>query len=304
MILLLSPCFSSYIYSTFKELMNKMKKTFLLALLIAATILSARSQTATYKVYAIKFAGTVYPFTAADWAKGGSKADSVKINFMVWLIMGNGKNILVDAGFLSDIEDAKEFKVVNYIRPDSAISKLVLKSGDITDIILSHPHWDHIDGVGLFPNAHVWIQKEDFNYFVSTAWQKGEGNGGFVKRDVRMMIDLNLAGKVTLVNGDDQEIIPGIKVFTGSRHTFNSQYVLVNTGTNKVVVASDNIWIYYNLEHLAPASDGGTLDPAGYVKAMQRMKTMVTDVKYIIPGHDARVFSKFPAIADGIVEIK
>jgi len=223
---------------------------------------------------------------------------------MVWLIKGNGRNILVDAGFLNDIEDAKEFKVVNYVRPDSAISKLGLKPGDITDIILSHPHWDHIDGVGLFPNAHVWIQKEDFNYFVSTAWQKGEHNGGFVKRDVRMMIDLNMAGKVTLVNGDDQEIIPGIKVFTGSRHTFNSQYVLVNTGNNKVVLASDNIWTYYSLEHLVPPSDGGTLDPAGYVKAMQRMKTMVTDDKYIIPGHDAAVFSKFPSVADGVVEVK
>jgi hypothetical protein len=37
---------------------------------------------------------------------------------------------------------------------------------------------------------------------------------------------------------------------------------------------------------------------------MQRMKIMVTDVKYIIPGHDAHVFSKFPAMADGVAEIK
>ncbi|MFI5136678.1 MAG: N-acyl homoserine lactonase family protein [Sphingobacteriales bacterium] len=281
-----------------------MKKTFVLTLLIVATALAARSQTTNYKVYAIKFAASAYPFTVADWVKDGPKTDSVKINFMVWLIRGNGRNILVDAGFLNDIEDAKEFEIVNYIRPDSAISKLALKPGDITDIILSHPHWDHIDGVGLFPNAHVWIQKEDFNYFVSTAWQKGEHSGGFAKRDVRMMIDLNLAGKVTLVNGDDQEIIPGIKVFTGSRHTFNSQYVLVNTGANKVVIASDNIWTYYSLEHLLPPADGGTLDPAGYVKAMQRMKTMVADVKYIIPGHDAQVFFRFPAVADGVVEIK
>lgn len=267
----------------------------------AVTVLA---QKPTYKVYAIKFATSAYPFTEADWAKGGSKTDSIKINFMVWLIKGNGKNILVDAGFLNDIEDAREFKVVNYTRPDSALAKVGLKAGDITDIILSHPHWDHIDGVSLFPNAHVWIQKEDFNYFVGQAWQKGEGSGGFAKRDVRTMIELNLAEKVTLVNGDNKEILPGIKVFTGSRHTFNSQYVLVNTGINKVILASDNIWVYYSLDHLVPPSDGGTLDPAGYVKAMQRMKTMVSDVKYIIPGHDPKVFSKFPTIADGVVEIK
>jgi len=282
-----------------------MKKLTIFILLILSAAITARSQTPVYKVYVIKFAGTAYHFSTADWADGGPKTDTVKINFMYWLIKGNnGKNILLDAGFLSDIDDAKDFKIVNYIRPDSALLKTGLKAGDITDIILSHPHWDHIDGVGLFPNAHIWMQKEDFNYFVSAAWQKGASNGGFAKRDVRMLIDLNLAGKLTLIDGDDKELMPGIRVYTGSRHTFNSQYVLVQTGTNKVLLASDNVWIYYNIEHLASASTGGTLDPAGYVRAMQRMKTMVSDTKYIIPGHDAQVFSRFPVVADGVVEIR
>jgi glyoxylase-like metal-dependent hydrolase (beta-lactamase superfamily II) len=280
-----------------------MKKNILTLLLLWLT-LAVHAQTPTYKVYAIKFAGSSYPFTVADWADGGPKTDSVKINFMFWLIQGKGKNILLDAGFLNDMEDAKEFKIINYMRPDSALLKLGLKATDITDIILSHPHWDHIDGVSLFPNAHIWMQKEDFNYFVSTAWQKGHDNGGFNKRDVRNMVDVNLTGRLSLVDGDDKEIIPGIKVYTGSRHTFNSQYVLVETGTNKVVLASDNVWIYYSLRHMVPASKGGTLDPAGYVNAMQRMKTMVTDVKYVIPGHDAEVFTLFPQVADGVVEIK
>jgi glyoxylase-like metal-dependent hydrolase (beta-lactamase superfamily II) len=273
--------------------------------LIVSLTLSVRAQTTLYKVYAIKFARSAYPFTVADWASGGPKTDSVKIDFMVWLIKGsNGKNILLDSGFLNDLDDAKEFKVVDYIRPDSALIKVGLRANDITDVILSHPHWDHIDGIGLFPNAHFWIQKEDFNYFVGAAWEKDGHSGGFQKRDVRTLIDLNLAGRVTLVDGDDKEILPGIKVYTGSRHTFNSQYVLVQTGTNKIILASDNIWIYYSLEHLVSPSTGGTLDPAGYVKAMQRMKTMVTNVKYIIPGHDDKVFSLFPKVADGVVEIK
>jgi len=118
------------------------------------------------------------------------------------------------------------------------------------------------------------------------------------------MVELNMAGKVTLVDGDDKEIMPGIKVYTGSRHTFNSQYVLVQAAGNKVILASDNIWIYYSLQHLVPAAPGGTFDPAGYVKAMQRMKTLVSDVKYIIPGHDAKIFSIFPTVADGVVRIQ
>ncbi|MBZ5856971.1 N-acyl homoserine lactonase family protein [Flavihumibacter profundi] len=282
-----------------------MKNIILFVLVILSLSFSARSQTDSYAVYAIRFASMGKPTPVSAWSDQAPDKDSVNIDFMVWLIKGkDGKNILLDAGFLNDIEDAKDFGVVNYVRPDSALEKLGLKAADITDIIISHPHWDHIDGSGLFPNAHVWMQKDDFNYFVGSAWQKDGDHGGFNPRDVRLFTDLNLAGRLTLVDGDNKEIIPGIKVFTGSRHTFNSQYVLVETGSKKIVLASDNIWVYYSLDHLVPASKGGTLDNAGYVKTMQRMKTQASGVKYIIPGHDAKVFSIFPAVASGVVAIK
>ena len=280
-----------------------MKKIFLFILIL--TSFAANAQSPTYEVYAIKFASTAQPFPISDWVDKGPGNDSVKIDFMVWLIKGNnGKNILLDAGFLNDVEEAKEFQIVQYHRPDSALSKLGLTAADITDVIISHPHWDHLDGLGLFSKAHVWMQKEDYGYYTGAAWQKAGEHGGIAKKDVRMLIDLNLAGRLTLVDGDDKEIIPGIKVYTGSRHTFNSQYVGVSSGNRKIVLASDNIWVYYSLEHLMPASVGGTFDPAGYVKAMQRMKTLVSDPKYIIPGHDSRIFKIFPSVADGVVTIK
>jgi len=271
--------------------------------------LQANAQTSPhYQVYALRFAAMGFSCPISLWVDHGPDKDSVEINFMIWLIKGdNGKTILVDAGFLPDLidsPDGKEFKITNYQRPDSVLQKLGLKAEDITDIVLSHPHWDHIDGIGLFPNARFWIQKEDYNYFVGGAWQKGGQNGGYYKRDVDRLVDLNIAGRVTLVDGDDKEILPGIKVYTGSRHTYNSQYVLVGAEAGKVILASDNIWVYYSLEHLQPASKGGTFDPSGYVKSMLRMKTLVGNPRYIIPGHDARVFSIFPKVADGVVRIE
>lgn len=281
-----------------------MKKILFLTLALFIAMLS-RSQNENYEVYAIKFTSMSHKSAVADWSYGAPAKDSINIDFMTWLIKGsNGKNILLDAGFLNDIEDAKDFAVVNYVRPDSMLLKLGLKAGDITDIILSHPHWDHIDGLNLFPNAHVWIQKEDFNYFVGGAWQKDGNSGGFNKRDVRMLIDLNMAGRVTLVDGDDKELFPGVKVYTGSRHTFNSQFVLVETGVNKIILASDNIWIYYSLDLMRPPSTGGTFDTTAYVKSMQRMKALASDVKFIIPGHDSKVFSIFPKVSEGIARIK
>jgi glyoxylase-like metal-dependent hydrolase (beta-lactamase superfamily II) len=263
-----------------------------------------------YRVYAVRFAAILKPLPLSYWVQKAGEKDSVNIDFMVWLIKGdNGKTILLDAGFQRGLDEQKEFEPFDFTRPDSALEKLGVKATDITDIILSHPHWDHIDGLNLFPNAHAWMQKDDYGYYVGGAWQKGGQPGGFAKRDVRMLLEYNIAGRLTLVDGDDKEIIPGITVYTGSRHTFNSQFVVVNTGAAnkppvKILLASDNIWVYYSLDHMMPPSEGGTFDNAAFVRSLQRMKTLVPDPKYIIPGHDSQIFTRFPKVAENAVEIK
>jgi glyoxylase-like metal-dependent hydrolase (beta-lactamase superfamily II) len=283
-----------------------MFKSILLSAILVTGFLNLNAQTPpSYEIYALKYFG-LHSVPVSELALGAPGKDTMNMFFMYWLIRGNnGKNILVDAGFLNDLDIFKELHSSFYIRPDSVLQELNIKADEITDIILTHPHWDHIDGVSLFPKAHVWIQKEDYNYFVGQAWQKEGRHGGFYRRDVDSLVSLNIAGKLTLVDGDDREIIPGIKVYTGSRHTFNSQYVLVQTGGDKVILASDNIWIYYNLEHLTSSPyPNGTFDTAAYVKSMQRMKTQASDIKYIIPGHDPAVFSRFPLIKPDIVKIR
>jgi glyoxylase-like metal-dependent hydrolase (beta-lactamase superfamily II) len=283
-----------------------MVKPLLLQTILAIGLLNSNAQfPPIYDIYALKFSARE-SVPISELAIGGSNKDTINLFFMFWLIKGaNGKNILVDAGFLSDLDWVKDLNPPFYIRPDSVLLEMNIKPNDISDIILSHPHSDHIDGISLFPNAHIWIQKEDYNYFVGEAWQKGGRNGGFYKRDVNLLVDLNIAGKVTLVDGDDKELFPGIKVFTGSRHTFNSQYVLVQTGAEKVIIASDNIWVYYNLDNMKSSPfPGGTIDTTAYVKAMQRMKTLASNIKYIIPGHDSAVFARFPAIKQDIVKIR
>lgn len=281
-----------------------MNRLLLTTLTVLATSLLAVSQKINYEVYALRLAPEAN-VPVSVFAIDAPKNESVSAVFMMWLVRdGNGRNILVDAGFHKDIEEAKQMGLTNCIRPDSMLLKLGVKATDITDIILSHPHWDHIDGIDLFPNAQIWIQKDDYNYFVGTAWQKEGRNSAFNRRDVRKLVEVNLAGKLNLVDGDDKEIIQGIKVYTGSRHTYNSQYVLVQSGVDKIIITSDNIYSYYNLEHLTSAPEGATFDKVGYVKSMERMKTLASDIKFIIPGHDGLLFSKFPQVTEGVIKIK
>jgi len=282
-----------------------MLRTFATTFILLVFSFHAFPQSIHYEVYAFRYCGAFndQPYSLKQLVLDAPEAATGKAAFMFWLIKGeNSRNILVDAGFSNDIEDAKDFAITNFIRPDSLLSSMGLKPADITDIIITHPHWDHIDGVDLFPKAHVWMQKEDYNYFVGAVWQAN--SGGFNKRDVRKIVEVNLEKRLTLVDGDNKEIIPGIHVYTGSRHTYNSQYVAVNTGSGNVVIASDNAYTYYNIDHLKSAAAGSTFDPKGYINAIRRMKTIVSDPRYIIPGHDAEVFSKFPLVAENVVRIK
>jgi glyoxylase-like metal-dependent hydrolase (beta-lactamase superfamily II) len=253
-----------------------------------------------YHVYALRFNGPAL-LPARDIAVGTTSTDSVSVCNMFWYLEGsNGRHILVDAGFI----DTTGTRDGSYERPDAVLKRLGISPSAISDLIITHPHPDHIGGILLFPEARVWMQKEDFLYFVNGTW-KGEGHlTEFTERDVRNIMEISLQGRLELIEGDNIEIIPGIKVFTGSKHTFENQYLLVNpdSKTNRTVIASDAAWFYLNLNNLLPVPYY-TSDPETYAGAMQRMKTMVTDPGNIIPGHDDLVFSRFPEVCRGVVKI-
>jgi glyoxylase-like metal-dependent hydrolase (beta-lactamase superfamily II) len=255
----------------------------------------------TYEVYAIKFAGAPGYVNEKNMALRPPVKDSTKVIFMTWLLKGNnGKTILVDAGFQ---RSGKFFApwVVDFIRPDSSLMMLGVKPEDITDLIITHPHWDHIGGMDLFPNATIWMQREDYRYLVVDMWQKEGKHMGIDSSDVVKIVDLNTRGRVQLVNGDDVEIIPGIRAYIGSKHTYESQYVVVNTSADKVLVASDNSWFYYNLDHLAPIPL--SFDENAYSNNLKRMKTLVKP-GLIIPGHDVQVLDRFTKVKEGVVRIR
>lgn len=277
-----------------------MMKRISFAVILAAISLAIKCQSpGNYDIFAVKYL-EAWNVPAKYMAEGGSEKDTLRICFMVWFLRGdNGRNILVDAGMV----DTASTRLKNFTRPDSVLHGINIYPRDITDIIITHPHYDHIGCVTLFPNARVWMQKKDFEYFTGGAWQEGGVSKGFEKNDVRNIIEINLQGRLKLVDGDNIEIMPGIRAYTGSKHTFENMYLVVNpsSGTDKVLLASDAVWFYYNLDNLLPATLA--MDPRAYTGAMKRMKTLVRDRDHIIPGHDDIIFSKYPTVAKWIVKI-
>jgi glyoxylase-like metal-dependent hydrolase (beta-lactamase superfamily II) len=271
-----------------------------LALLLATALAAAAQSKPNYEIYAIRYA-TLPDFPVSDLVAGAEPERKIDIAMMIWLVRGNGRNILVDSGFYHE-RFFKDWQVKDFTKPSDTLKRVGLKPEDITDVIITHMHWDHADGMDLFPNARIWIQKDELEYYAGEAWQSKDTHGGIDEEDVLTLVKLNTQGRVGLVNGDAQEIISGVTCYTGGKHTWQSQYVGVQTAVGTVVLASDNMYLYENLERHAPIAT--TVDAASNLRAQDRMKQIATRPGFIIPGHDPAVFAKFPGPVPGVAKIQ
>ena len=266
--------------------MKKLFCGFLLMLPLAVPVATSPE----YSIQAIRYASA--EGEVAGLVMGAPKGEKISIAMVVWLIRGGGHNILFDSGYHRDTF-LKYFPATEYIRPDQAVKLANVEPEEITDIVISHAHWDHLGGIDLFPKATVWIQKEEFRYYTADAWQPGGNHGGIDPEDVRQLVKLNTEGRLRLVDGDNVEIFPGIRAYTGARHTFASQYLRVD-GNPPFVLASDNCYLYRNLaEHKASATFSEA-DQAANLKNQARMIELAGSADRVVPGHDMLQFQKFP----------
>ena len=244
-----------------------------------------------YTIQAIRYASSP-GFPVSALVMGAPKEEKVDIAMVVWLVRGGGRNILFDTGFHRE-SWLKYFPMQDFLRPDQAVAAAGVKPEEITDIVISHAHWDHMGGIDLFPKAMVWIQKEEYRYYTGEAWQSGGQHGGIDPEDIRELVRLNTEGRVRLVDGDNVEVFPGIRAYTGARHTYASEYIRVE-GTPSFVLASDNCYLYRNLaEHKASATFGEADQPAN-IKNQARMIELAGSPDRVVPGHDPTQFQRFP----------
>jgi len=281
-----------------------MLRALIVLLLIAASSLPGpvvQGSPSSYEAYAVRF-GILPGFPVSGLVAGAERGRKIDIPVMVWLLKGsNGRQVLVDSGFYRQ-RFLDQWAPRDFRTPAAAVEAAGVKADAITDIIISHAHWDHVDGADLFPKATVWIQREEYRYYTGDAWFARNTHGGVFPEDMEALLKINTDGRLKFVEGDDQEIIPGIRCYIGGKHTRESQYVTVQTAGGTVVFASDNVYLYENLDKHVPIAQ--TLDADSNLKAQDRIRTLASNPKLIVPGHEPAVFERFERVAEGIVRIR
>ncbi|HMD36028.1 MAG TPA: N-acyl homoserine lactonase family protein [Vicinamibacterales bacterium] len=277
-------------------------KKLIFAIVLTALIARPSAEADKYEVYAVRFA-TIANFPVSSLVAGADRSRRMDIAMTIWVLKGSdGRIAVVDSGFHRD-QYFKQYTVKDFVKPSDAIAPLGITADKVTDLFITHMHWDHAGGIDLFPNARVWIQKEEYDYYTSDAWQSARTHGGIDPDDVLEIVRRNTQGKVSFVKGDDETSISGVTFGIGGKHTWQSQFVTATTPKNStVVLASDNMYLYENLDTHSAISQ--TLDAASNVRTQNRMKSLASEVRLLVPGHDPAVFDRFPKVGERIVRIE
>jgi glyoxylase-like metal-dependent hydrolase (beta-lactamase superfamily II) len=257
----------------------------------ANAVLFGAPSTPEYSIEAIRYS-TSPEVPVSELVVGGPKDEKIEIACVIWLIRGGGRVILFDSGFHRDTF-LKDFPMKDYLRPDEAVKTAGVQPEAVTDIVISHAHWDHMGGIDLFPKAQVWIQKEEYRYYTTDAWQPGGEHGGIDPEDVKQLVQLNTEGRLHLIDGDNIEIFPGIRAYTGSRHTYASEYLGID-GHPPFVLASDNVYLYRNISSNLASATFSDADHAANIANQSRMIELAGSPDRVVPGHDGLQFLKFP----------
>ncbi|MCU0599282.1 MAG: MBL fold metallo-hydrolase [Desulfobacterales bacterium] len=153
------------------------------------------------------------------------------------LIRGNGRVIVVDTGIGDKL--SQKFKSIYAIEPggdsmDDRLARFGIRSEDITDVILSHLHFDHCGGstrnekerpVPAFPNAVYHLQKGQWDFALNPSIRD---RSSYMAENYQPLLDHK---QLNLIDGGTDTLFDGIRIIVTHGHTPAMQHPLV-TGEN------------------------------------------------------------------------
>ena len=193
----------------------------------------------------------VNPWAIWGKSKATDERRRIKLALNLLLIVGHERVILVDTGIGNRLSDKQKqiYKPSDYILEQS-LASLGYKGTEITDVILTHLHFDHAGGLitsypdadrATFPNAQLWCQKSE--------WEMAKNPDGLNRAAYnypQQLEALEGTAKIRLIDGE-LEIAPGIRVKKVGGHSVGSQIVEIDSQDGFYIYPADIIPTKFHL---------------------------------------------------------
>jgi len=243
----------------------------------------------THRIYAIRY-GHLDRNSDLNFLGGDDHAHPMPLDYFVWVIQSAQRTVVVDTGFGAA---AAAQRGRTLLRPVAeGLAAIGVKAQDVQDVVITHMHYDHAGNVPLFPSARFHVQDAEMAYCTGRAMTHGHLAAPFDADNVVDMVRRTFDGRVVFHSGDE-ELFPGVTVHHLPGHTLGLQAVRVATLRGPVVLASDAIHFWANLERATPYPVVANV--VAYLEALRRLRTLAPSLDHIIPGHDPAVLQRFPA---------
>jgi glyoxylase-like metal-dependent hydrolase (beta-lactamase superfamily II) len=201
----------------------------------------------TWDVFVLEYARS-HQQPWVDLIAGMSGAGAVDLPFSFVLALQGDRKVLIDTGFMQDEASsgfARKFGIPHWISPVRMVAEMGIAAAEITDIVITHAHFDHLGAVAEFPKAQIHIQKSELlTWYEAIALPRRFSHLTAIidPENLRACLDASIQHRVTLLDGDRDNVLPGLHVRIASGHTIGQQFVILETGQGRRVISGDCLY--------------------------------------------------------------
>lgn len=183
----------------------------------------------------------------------------VRFGWLFFVIRTGQRIVLVDTGF-SDADMVRAFGV-DYTDPIGLLATAGIACEDVTDIIITHHHFDHADNLDRFPNARVYCNETE----LALLEQRNPAVTAEARAEDRL---------VTFADG--YKLFPGLRIDRIGGHSHGSCAVFLSFGRTDYVLAGDEIYLPENISTGNPIGTYVDLEAArAFVERMAHTDAIV-----------------------------
>ena len=217
----------------------------------------------------------------------------ITMDYFFWIFRNAEQTIVIDTGFSPQAAIARRRQPV--VAPADALARLGIDPLDVKLLVLTHAHYDHAGNLGLFPNARIVMSRREFEFWNSDMGKRPQYLHHADPLDLDFIQTLHREGRITLLDAPRNTLIPGIELHELGGHTPGQLAVVVEMPQGPVILASDAIHYYEELDQDRPFAVLDSL--ADMYRGYEQIREwMQRPGAVVIPGHDPDVMNRFAPV--------
>lgn len=242
----------------------------------------------------------VIPKSFWDKTNPADNLNRIQLAMRVLVIKNDERTILVDTGVGTKMnEKLSRIYNVDHSKFDlrGSLANKGIKLEDVTDVIITHLHFDHAGGATYydnnelkltFPNAQHYVQGEQWHWANNPS---DKDSASYMPENFRPILE---AGKLTELEGP-KELFPGVEVLVVYGHTHGMQLPKISDGKTTLLYCAD---LMPTASHIPlPYIMGYDNNPLVTLEEKKRLLPKAVDENWIL------VFEHDPFRAAGTVEL-